>query len=118
VTRFVAGFVGTSNLLQGQAAGELFGVTGTHAVRPEKIRISMDLADPVPAGMESVTGKVAEVVYLGAATRFVVDLDTGGQLVALQQNLQRSSMDVLRYRGAQVRLSWSTEHRFQVEDAS
>jgi putative spermidine/putrescine transport system ATP-binding protein len=118
MTRFVAGFVGTSNLLQGQAAGELFGVTGTHAVRPEKIRISMDLTEPVPAGMESVTGKVAEVVYLGAATRFVVDLDTGGQLVALQQNLQRSSMDVLGYRGAQVRLSWSKEHRFQVEDAS
>jgi putative spermidine/putrescine transport system ATP-binding protein len=118
VTRFVAGFVGTSNLLQGQTAGQLFGASGTHAVRPEKIHLSMDLADPVPAGMESVTGKVAEVVYLGAATRFVVDLDTGGQLVALQQNLQRSSMDVLGYRGAQVRLSWSKEHRFQVEDAS
>ena len=118
VTKFVAGFVGTSNLLQGRAAGKLFGAAGTHAVRPEKIRISTNLADPVPHGMESVTGKVAEVIYLGAATRFVVDLDTGGQLVALQQNTQRSSMDVLGYRGAQVRLSWSKEHRFQVEDAS
>jgi putative spermidine/putrescine transport system ATP-binding protein len=118
VTEFVAGFVGTSNLLQGRAADELFGSTGTYAVRPEKIRISTDLADPLPVGVESVTGKVAEVVYLGAATRFVVDLDTGGQLVALQQNMHRSSMDVLGYRGAQVRLSWSKEHRFQVKDAS
>jgi putative spermidine/putrescine transport system ATP-binding protein len=118
VTKFVAGFVGTSNLLQGRAAEELFGSTGTYAVRPEKIRMSTDLEDPLSAGIESVTGKVAEVVYLGAATRFVVDLDTGGQLVALQQNMHRSSMDVLGYRGAQVRLSWSKEHRFQVEDAS
>jgi putative spermidine/putrescine transport system ATP-binding protein len=118
VTSFVAGFVGTSNLLQGEAADELFGATWTHAVRPEKIQVSMDLSDPVPDGMESVTGKVADVVYLGASTRFVVDLDTGGQLVALQQNLHRSSMDVLGYRGAQVRLSWSREHRFQVEEAS
>ena len=118
MTSFVAGFVGTSNLLHGQAADELFGAAGTHAVRPEKIQVSMDLDDPVPAGMESVTGKVADVVYLGASTRFVVDLDTGGQLVALQQNLQRSSMDVLGYRGAQVRLSWSKEHRFEVDNAS
>jgi putative spermidine/putrescine transport system ATP-binding protein len=118
VTEFVAGFVGTSNLLHGRAAEALFGSTGTYAVRPEKISISTDLADPLPAGVESVTGKVAEVVYLGAATRFVVDLDTGGQLVALQQNMHRSSMDVLGYRGAKVRLSWSKEHRFQVKDAS
>jgi putative spermidine/putrescine transport system ATP-binding protein len=118
MTEFVAGFVGTSNLLQGETAEQLFGATGTYAVRPEKIRISMDLTDPAPQGMESVTGKIAEVVYLGAATRFVVDLDTGGQLVALQQNLQRSSMDVLGYRGAQVRLSWSKEHRFEVDNAS
>ncbi|MEP6526476.1 MAG: ABC transporter ATP-binding protein [Nocardioidaceae bacterium] len=118
VTKFVAGFVGTTNLLHGRTAEELFGSARTYAVRPEKIRISTDLADPAPAGAESVTGKVAEVVYLGAATRFVVDLDTGGQLVALQQNMHRSSMDVLGYRGAQVRLSWSKEHRFQVEDAS
>jgi putative spermidine/putrescine transport system ATP-binding protein len=118
VTKFVAGFVGTTNLLHGRAAEELFGSARTYAVRPEKIRINTDLADPVPAGVESVTGKVAEVVYLGAATRFVVDLDTGGQLVALQQNMHRSSLDVLGYRGAQVRLSWSKEHRFQVEDAS
>jgi putative spermidine/putrescine transport system ATP-binding protein len=118
VTKFVAGFVGTTNLLHGRTAEELFGSARTYAVRPEKIRISRDLADPVSAGVESVTGKVAEVVYLGAATRFVVDLDTGGQLVALQQNLHRSSMDVLGYRGAQVRLSWSKEHRFHVEDAS
>ena len=36
-TRFVAGFVGTSNLLEGDAAVPLFGDAGTHSVRPEKI---------------------------------------------------------------------------------
>ncbi len=53
---------------------------------------------------------VAEVVYAGAATRFVVDLDAGGRLVALQQNLQTSSMDVQSYRDAPVTVHWHREH--------
>ena len=33
---------------------------------------------------------VGEVVYLGAATHSVVDLDAGGRLTVLQQNLETS----------------------------
>jgi putative spermidine/putrescine transport system ATP-binding protein len=50
------------------------------------------------------------VVYVGAATRFVVDLEVGGYLVALQQNMQTSSMDVMEMRGRQVQLIWRREH--------
>ena len=56
------------------------------------------------------------MVYVGSATRFVVDLDVGGTLVALQQNLQTSSMDVQQLRGARVRLVWRPEHEFRVAD--
>ncbi len=63
---------------------------------------------------DSAPGTVREVVYVGSATRFVVDLDAGGSLVALQQNHATSSMDVLGLRDARVRLVWSKEHEFRV----
>ncbi|MFD4561189.1 ABC transporter ATP-binding protein [Streptomyces sp. NPDC058469] len=114
---FVAGFVGTSNLLVGQAAEEIVGKSGTYSIRPEKIRV---LREPVVAHAPEHTtavGTVAEVVYLGDATRFLVDLDAGGRLTALQQNLDTSSEDVAAYRGARVGLQWHHRHNFRVLEA-
>jgi putative spermidine/putrescine transport system ATP-binding protein len=111
---FVAGFVGTSNLIEGQAALAILGREGVYSVRPEKLRVDTTLDAEVPEGEHSATGTVAEVVYAGAATRFVVDLDAGGRLVAMQQNLQASSMDVLKLRDARVRLAWRREHEFSI----
>ncbi|MFL6053898.1 MAG: ABC transporter ATP-binding protein [Actinoallomurus sp.] len=111
---FVAGFVGTSNLIEGDAAKSILGRPGVYSVRPEKLRVETDLDAELPEGEHSATGTVAEVVYAGAATRFVVDLDAGGRLVALQQNLQSSSMDVLKLREARVRLAWRREHEFTI----
>jgi putative spermidine/putrescine transport system ATP-binding protein len=111
---FVAGFVGTSNLIEGEAAQSILGRPGVYSVRPEKLRVETDLDAELPDGEHSATGTVAEVVYAGAATRFVVDLDAGGRLVALQQNLQSSSMDVLKLREARVRLAWRREHEFTI----
>ncbi|MBO9555029.1 ABC transporter ATP-binding protein [Cellulomonas sp.] len=113
-TPFVAGFVGTSNLLAGEAARQVVGRDGTWSVRPEKIRIERD--DDGADGAHGARGTVREVVYVGSATRFVVDLDVGSTLVALQQNLQTSSMDVQGLRGARVRLVWRPEHEFRVAD--
>jgi hypothetical protein len=53
---------------------------------------------------------VREVVYLGAATQSVVDLDAGGSLIVLQQNLGGSVQDKLDLRGSAVRLTWLREH--------
>jgi putative spermidine/putrescine transport system ATP-binding protein len=131
---FVAGFVGTSNLIAGAVAEKLLGRGGVYSIRPEKIRVlaggdlATDVPDvlDVPDGSEvpevsseehSATGTVADVVYAGAATRFVVDLDAGGRLVALQQNLRTSSMDVLELRDARVRLAWRREHEFPIDVA-
>ncbi|MBC6467450.1 ABC transporter ATP-binding protein [Actinomadura alba] len=113
---FVAGFVGTSNLIQGEAAESVLGRTGIYSVRPEKIRVDTHLNAEVPVGEHAAAGTVAEVVYAGAATRFVVDLDAGGRLIALQQNLQTSSMDVLKLRDARVRLAWRREHEFAIRE--
>ena len=104
-TAFVAGFVGISNVLSGDVARALVGSERPFTIRPEKIRM-ISPHDPVTPGNCSVTGHVREVVYLGAQTRYVVDLDGGGRLVVAQQNLSTSSMEALEVRGRAVRLVW------------
>jgi putative spermidine/putrescine transport system ATP-binding protein len=116
-TAFVAGFVGTSNLIKDGSAESILGRAGVYSVRPEKIRVDTDLEAVLAQGEHGAAGTVAEVIYAGAATRFVVDLDVGGRLMALQQNLQASSMDVLKLRDARVRLAWRREHEFAIQGA-
>jgi putative spermidine/putrescine transport system ATP-binding protein len=112
-TPFVAGFVGTSNLLSGEAARAVLGRDGVFSVRPEKIRLAEPDAEPA-ADEDGAAGTVREVAYAGAVTTFVVDLDAGSTLMALQQNLRASSLDVLGYRGRRVRLLWQKQHNVPV----
>jgi putative spermidine/putrescine transport system ATP-binding protein len=108
-TGFVAGFVGASNVLAGDAAFTITGQRQAITVRPEKIRLGR--TDERPQADEvSAIGVVRDVVYVGAFTRYVVDLEAGGELVVLEQNLTMSSMDVLQARGRQVRLFWNRQH--------
>ncbi len=97
-TEFVAGFVGVSNVLDRD--GRRF------TIRPEKIRMT-------PAG-EGEPGTIREVVYVGGFTRYLVDLDAGGELVVVRQNLETSSQDALEERGKRVRLSWRPEHTYDI----
>ncbi|HVV18881.1 MAG TPA: ABC transporter ATP-binding protein [Pseudonocardiaceae bacterium] len=116
-TEFVAGFVGTSNLLRDEAARTLLGRDGVWSIRPEKLRITaVDAAvdAAAAAGEDSALGTVRDVIYLGDATRFVVGLDVGGELTVLQQNLSTSSTDVHSYAGRKVRIVWRKEHEFRV----
>jgi len=108
-TTFVAGFVGTSNLLKDETARAILGTDGTFTVRPEKIRLGEPSEQPA-ADEHSTLGHVREVVYLGSDTRYIVSLDVGGELVVTQQNLMTSSMQALAAQGRQVRLSWSRQH--------
>jgi len=110
---FVAGFVGTSNLIDGPTAKALLGREGTFTVRPEKIR----LAEPgatILDGDVVADGTIRDVQYLGADTRYVVTLDVGGELVVTQQNLSTTSMDALARRGQRVRLLWEAAHATSV----
>jgi putative spermidine/putrescine transport system ATP-binding protein len=113
-TEFVAGFVGTSNLLRGEASLKILGLDGVFSVRPEKIRLA-GIDEHAGDGEHSATGTVAEVVYVGDATRFVVELDAGGSLVALQQNTHTTSSDVAKLRGSKARLVWRREHEYRVQ---
>jgi putative spermidine/putrescine transport system ATP-binding protein len=115
-TTFVAGFVGTSNLLRDRVAEAIVGEAGTFTVRPEKIRLG-EPSDPVAADETSALGRIRSVVYLGPDTRFVVALDAGSELVVTQQNLATSSMDALALEGKAVRLSWKRSHNYRVADS-
>ncbi|MEU5497296.1 ABC transporter ATP-binding protein [Streptomyces griseofuscus] len=109
-TPFVASFVGTSNLLDAEVARRLVGAPGTYNIRPEKIRVLKESAEADEPDHTTATGLVADVVYLGDTTRLLVDLDGGGRLTAVQQNLETSAEDVAAYRGARVRLRWHRRH--------
>ncbi|MGZ6299194.1 MAG: ABC transporter ATP-binding protein [Candidatus Limnocylindria bacterium] len=108
-TTFVAGFVGTSNLLQGAAALAILGREGTFTVRPEKIRLGAP-EETAATDEHSALGRIQEVVYLGADTRYIVALDAGGELIVTQQNLESSSMEALAAQGRAVRLFWQRQH--------
>ncbi len=113
---FVAGFVGTSNLLEGQHAENATGRSGTFGIRPEKLTVVAPGTHPTD-GAESAPGTVTEVVYAGAVTRLVVDLDGGGRLVAMEENGHNATHQQFR-RGDAVVLLWHREHLIEVPRAS
>jgi putative spermidine/putrescine transport system ATP-binding protein len=115
-TTFVAGFIGVSNVLEGEAAQRITGSDHAFTVRPEKIAI-VSLDAEADESQCTATGRVREVVYLGAVTRYIVDLDVGGELVMMQQNLTTSSMEALQVRGKPVRLRWERSNNRPVEGA-
>jgi putative spermidine/putrescine transport system ATP-binding protein len=106
ITEFVAGFVGVSNLLERDGA--------TISVRPEKIRILAE-GEPEDAGAQVERGTIREVVYAGMATRYIVELDAGGELTVVVQNLETTSAQALEARGRSVRLQWHPEHTLTLE---
>ena len=120
---FVAGFIGISNLIPGAVEGagvrlqtgqlvpaELDeGIAPGEAVllcvRPEKLRLGAK-AD----GQVSVDGVVAEAVYLGTATQYLIELAPGVRLVAIETNTQTASSEKRFARGSKVTIGWLPEH--------
>ena len=100
-TEFVAGFVGISNVLERD--GRRF------TVRPEKIQMHFE------EGGNGEAGRIRDVVYVGMFTRYIVELDSGGELTVVRQNLETSSADALESRGRRVRLEWRPEHTYDME---
>jgi spermidine/putrescine transport system ATP-binding protein len=136
-TRFVAGFLGVSNLLPGaveetdgayaavrladdtriRAPRALIGDTATVSVgvRPEKIRLH-DAETEAPAGHNHMSGVVRDASYLGVSTQYLVDARGGAQIMVYEQNVERATKAELWAPGEAVRLSWSPDHTFVVAD--
>ncbi|WP_214326143.1 ABC transporter ATP-binding protein [Nonomuraea sediminis] len=120
-TAFVAGFIGTSNLLAGTATSGVLKIGGgrvlvpgrdgdvTVTVRPEKITISTE----EPEGeLSTVAGTVSELVYLGTYNSYTVALPDGGEITVFQQNAHDSS--ITAERGDSVWLSWQAQHSYVI----
>jgi spermidine/putrescine transport system ATP-binding protein len=135
-TRFVAGFIGTSNLLAGVVArmagdnavievspderiivpaGELVLAAGAKielTVRPEKIRLST--ARPPGDGC-ALRGKVTEVVYLGTSTNFNITTSTGADVVVFVQNASSADDTVASvHRDDGVWLCWEPQYSYAI----
>jgi putative spermidine/putrescine transport system ATP-binding protein len=103
-SEFVAGFVGTANLLREDAARSVLGRVGTWSVRPERVRVG---AEGSGAG-----GTVADVVFAGPVVRLVVDLDAGARFVVSVADDRTLPPGLAR--GQRVALSWDPEHVLRV----
>jgi len=105
-TEFVAGFVGVSNVLERNER--------RFTVRPEKIRM-LDEGEAAERGDTVEPGRIRDVVYVGMITRYIVELDSGGELTVVRQNLETSSQEALESKGRRVRLAWRPEHTYEIE---
>jgi putative spermidine/putrescine transport system ATP-binding protein len=106
--RFVAGFVGVSNLLERD--GRQF------TVRPEKVRLVED--GKGAQGMHSEPGRIRDISYAGSITRILVALDAGGELQVVRQNSETSSSEDVQELGTEVVVAWRPEHTVAVSSAS
>jgi spermidine/putrescine transport system ATP-binding protein len=137
-TRFVAGFLGVSNLLPGTIEGVddgyaslrlaegavvraprslVEGDTGSAVeigVRPEKFRLR-ETTDAVPAGHNQLSGTVRDASYLGVSTQYEVVTAGGGSLTVYEQNVERATRAELWRPGEAVVMTWSPDHSFVVQ---
>jgi spermidine/putrescine transport system ATP-binding protein len=139
-TRFVAGFLGISNLLPGTVEGTddgyvtvrlendvriraPRGVVGSGpdglsvGVRPEKIRLR-EAADTVPTGHNRLPGVIRDASYLGVSTQYQVEGRGGARITVYEQNVERATRAELWAPGEEVVMTWSPDHSFAVRDAA
>jgi putative spermidine/putrescine transport system ATP-binding protein len=102
---FVAGFVGVSNLLERD--GQRF------TVRPEKISLIEN--GKAPSGLHVEEGTIRDVSYAGMVTRYLVDLEAGGELQVVRQNLETTSAQAQEQRGRKVKIGWRADQTVAVK---
>ena len=138
-TRFVAGFLGISNLLPGAVEGrdgdyvtvKLADGSRVRApravaeghdtvsvgVRPEKFRLR-EPADGTPAGHNQLSGIVRDASYMGVSTQYQIEARGGARLTVYEQNVERATRAELWAPGEEVLMTWSPDHSFVVVDSA
>jgi len=134
-TRFVAGFLGISNLLRGTVVEKsdryaavrlvddalvripIAAVDGASSievgVRPEKIRM-LTAEAAAPEGFNVLAGTVRDASYVGVSTQYVIETRSGGRITVYEQNVERTIHGSLYRPGEDVQLAWSPDHSFAV----
>ena len=107
-TDFVARFLGLSNLIPADAVGA--GPAGaTVSIRPERVRL-LPAGAGVPEGDAAIAGEVAELVYTGPSTRYVITADDGRRVIASVQNSHHPDRETEFSRGDRVLAAWTADH--------
>jgi putative spermidine/putrescine transport system ATP-binding protein len=114
-TTFVANFVGTSNILEGEVAQTLLGQAGKFALRPEKISL-LEADQSAPPNHILAEGVITDAVYLGIYTRYEVMLAANAPLTVVQQNMAEGSAQALAKRGKTVQVMWDKNHIHPLHD--
>jgi spermidine/putrescine transport system ATP-binding protein len=139
-TAFVAGFLGVSNLLDGEVAstdGSLVNVKlkdGTMlrapadgvapsgpvriGVRPEKLRVDARPEAGASDGLNSLSGTVLDASYIGVSTQYLVQTAEGHRLTVYAQNLDTAGAGELLANGQRVVLTWKPQHTFVISGAA
>jgi putative spermidine/putrescine transport system ATP-binding protein len=102
---FVAAFVGISNLLERE--GRRF------TIRPEKMKLLGEGERP-DAADHVERGTIRDVIYAGMITRYVIDLEQGGELVVVRQNA--SGPFPVEDEGRPVTVAWNPSQTFDIEN--
>jgi putative spermidine/putrescine transport system ATP-binding protein len=110
-TPFVAGFVGTSNLVPAVTARALMGRDEMCTIRPEHLRF-VDAARPVAAGEMTAEVRVESVQFLGAFVRVRTETPDG---VELAGDVPTGSGAITLAPGETATLAWRPEHVRVVE---
>jgi spermidine/putrescine transport system ATP-binding protein len=138
-TQFVAGFLGVSNLLDGELTGSGNGLLevrlddGTTVrvpsdeprrsgpvrvgVRPEKLKVTAADA-PVAVGetgMNALDGSILDASYIGVSTQYLVRTDDGHHITVYAQNIETSGSAEALADGQRVRLTWRPQHTFVID---
>jgi spermidine/putrescine transport system ATP-binding protein len=136
-SRFVAGFIGTSNIVEGhvdRVEGGLALLSYTTqdrvvvpaaqsvrqgdkievSIRPEKIDMHRGVPPVQATGGSVLSGTVTEVVYHGTSTNYTVATAAGADFTVFDQNA--SNADDLADRGDRVYLTWAPQHSYMIGD--
>jgi len=138
-TEFVAGFLGVSNLLDGEVQGrsdDLLDIRLTDGtvlqapveaangatkvrvgVRPEKLRVipSTAGASTTESDLNALEGTVLDASYIGVSTQYIVKTADGHKLTVYAQNLETSGASEVLSDGQHVTVTWRPQHTFVID---
>ena len=108
-TKFVASFLGVSNIFEGAAAKEIFGSSTMVNIRPERVKLVPE-ATKLSAGESGVVGTIIEASYIGATTIYVIQTQSGQRLIATRLNEELPDQINRFETGDRVGAVWKSDH--------
>ncbi len=108
-TKFVASFLGVSNIFDGAAAKEIFGSSTMVNIRPERIKL-VPADTKLSTGESGVVGTIIEASYIGATTIYLIQTQSGQRVIATRLNEELPDQINRFETGDRVGAVWKSDH--------